>query len=166
MGNVESIPPLSDHDLARSHPINKNDPTMSRTIEPDSGPLVLFIPKDVNFYKRFDIVQPSGTSYHGITFSSQLRRCVFALFDDTGQLLAACHAMRSIVPRYKICTPRPVFVGQNPSKKRYKGGQLYTYAEVTRCEVTMTSVVLSRFFSAWSGIEQGYQTRWCDCSHN
>jgi hypothetical protein len=150
MGCVESIP-VSANDLARPHPINKNLPPVSKKIEPDLKPLVLYMPKDKCSgwgLKGFDIARPNGVSFRGVTAHGESSgRNVFALFDTDHRLLAACLIMYTGGPRYKIYIPQPVFPGQSPSKQVYKGGLLYCYAEVTRSQVTLTSAGSLPYFT-------------------
>jgi hypothetical protein len=150
MGCVESIP-VSANDLARPHPVNKNLPPVSKKIEPDLKPLVLYMPKDKRSWwedKRLDIVRPDGVSFRGVTSRGEPSgRTVFALFDTDHRLLAACLTMYTGGSRYKIYTPKPVFPGQSPSKQQYNGGQLYTYAEVTREQVTLMSAGSLPYFT-------------------
>jgi hypothetical protein len=157
MGSAESIPPVSDQDLARSHAVNNDIRMVSKKMEPDSKALVLYLPKETIAWrkdKRFDIVLIDELSFRGVTAGGHSSgRHVFTLFDTSGSLLAACLRMRtSNGGRYKIYTSQPVFPGQIPSKQVYNGDRLYTYAEVTRSQVTLTSggpKPLSPYFSVY-----------------
>jgi hypothetical protein len=106
--------------------------------------LVLYLPKDTIAWrkdKRFDIVLLDEISFRGVTAGGHSSgRHIFTLIDTSGCLLAACLRMyTSNGGRYKIYTPQPVFSGQVPSKQVHNGDRLYTYAEVTRSQVTLTS---------------------------